>query len=247
MAVIDVVTFNGEHEMFELRYQILKDYVDQFIVIEFDKTFSGKPKEKTFNKFYDKVTYYFIEEEVYQKYMDLALSSPNTIGADHWKREFCQKEALRECLDLQDDDLVFIGDVDEVWDSRCIGTIGKLRLKVYTYYLNNRSSEDFYGTICYPYKHIKSECLNHLRSNSPKDDHFNGWHFTSLGGSEALKKKLTDSYTEDSYATKEVLEGLDERYGSRDFLGRNFTYTLDESEWPQYLKDHKEDYKHLCL
>ena len=45
--IYDITTFNGEYELFEIRYQILKDYVNEFRVIEFDKTFSGKPKEKT--------------------------------------------------------------------------------------------------------------------------------------------------------------------------------------------------------
>lgn len=117
MAVIDVTTFNGERELFEIRYNILKDYVDQFIVIEFDKTFSGKPKELFFNNTYDKVVYYYNPERLYIKYKELAETSPNTKGADHWKREFMQKESIKDRLThLQDDDIVFIGDIDEIYD-----------------------------------------------------------------------------------------------------------------------------------
>ena len=58
--IIDTTTFNGERELFDIRYNVLKDYVDEFRVIEFDQTFSGKPKESTFAQKYDKVSYFYI-------------------------------------------------------------------------------------------------------------------------------------------------------------------------------------------
>lgn len=248
--IYDVVTFNGEHDLFEIRYNILKDYVDEFIVVEFDKTFSGRPKSQTFFRLLPKVTYHFIEEEQYNKYMDLALSSPNTQGASHWIREFCQKESIKDCLThLRDDDIVFIGDCDEIWDKEILeapetNIIWKLKLKIYTYYLNNHSSEEFYGTICGFYKNFKDKCLNHLRSNSPKTGHTFGWHFTSL--KDGLERKLTDSYTEESYAIPEVLCNLKENIeNNRDFLGRDFKYEVDESELPKYLLENKQKYLHL--
>jgi hypothetical protein len=62
--IIDTVCYNGEKDLFEIRYNILKDYVDTFIVVEFDKTFSGKPKEPSFKyKNWEKVKYYFIKED----------------------------------------------------------------------------------------------------------------------------------------------------------------------------------------
>src|SRR3990167_5149673 len=101
MAVIDVCTYNGEKELFEIRYNILKDFVDEFRVIEFDKTFSGKSKNSTFNQHWHKVNYYYITEDIWSEYEDLAISSPNTNygkGVEHWIREFCQKESIKECL-----------------------------------------------------------------------------------------------------------------------------------------------------
>src|ERR1035437_2668103 len=123
--VVDCTLFNGESELLNIRYNILKDYVDEFIVVEFKKTFSGKDKEITFFPYlyrnvYPKVKYFLINEEAYIKYKDLAESSPNTKGAEHWKREFMQKECIKDCLlDLKDDDIVFIGDCDEIWNPDC--------------------------------------------------------------------------------------------------------------------------------
>ena len=73
-----------------------------------------------------------------------------------------------------------------------------------------------------------------------------GWHFTSMGGYDKVKEKLTDSYTEDSYATEQVLNNLSNNIkDNKDFLGRDFEYKINESELPKYLIDNKERYKHL--
>lgn len=253
MAIIDVTTFNGEYDIWEIRYNILKDYVDEFIVVESTETFSGKPKPLYFEKIkhkYPKVTYVINEGEYTPEEIKQAEDSPNTKGAAHWKLEFMQKERIKLAIShLKDDDTVFISDVDEIWDIHSeIKLDTKLKLKVFTYYLNNYSSEDFWGTIIFEYKNIANKCLNHLRTETKRSKESHGWHFTSMGGAKEVKRKLTDSYTSDSYATDYVLNNLEDNIKNRkDFLGRDFTYTVDESEWPQYLKDNREKYKHLLI
>lgn len=255
MATIDVFTFNGEYDLLEIRLNILNDYVDEFIIVEAPTTFSGKPKplyydqnKDRYKQWHSKIKYFVVDENYTAEEIAQAENSPNTRGAAHWKREFLQKESIKKAIThLKDDDLCFIGDVDEIWEPADLGVRGKLRLRVYSYYLNNESSEQFYGTICYPYKHIKDTCLNHLRTNSMKDDHYSGWHFTSMGGYEEVKRKLSDSYTRESYWTEGVENNLKNNVeNSKDFLGRGFVYKIDESNWPQYLKDNKQKYAHLC-
>lgn len=253
--IYDICTFNGEREMWEIRYNVLQNFVDEFRVIEFDKTFSGKPKKSVFNQNWPKVKHYFVTEDIWSKYWEAAKQSPNTEygkGAEHWIREWCMKEAIRDCLiDLKDDDLCWLGDVDEIIDVNQFGidlpTFQKYKLKVYSYYLNNSSNEEFWGPIFLPYWAVKDGCLNHFRSKLPKTIKTFGFHFTSIGSSENIKKKLTDSYTKDSYANDWVLDNLEENISNnKDFLGRNFTYKIDEESWPAYLKDNKDKYKHLC-
>lgn len=251
----DITTFNGEFDLLEVRLNILDQYVDKFIIVEFDKTFSGKDKpsyylqqQDRYEKWAHKIEYFNFNEELYNKYMTLALSSPNTIGADHWKREFCQKESIKDALiGLEDDDICFIGDCDEIWKPIEIGDgVYKLSQKVYVYYFNNRSSEPWHGTIATKYKNVKDACLNHLRSHADlytltEND---GWHFTSL--KDILRRKLEDSYTAESYATPEVMANLEENIeNNRDFLGRAYLYTVDDNELPQYLIDNKTKYANL--
>lgn len=257
--VIDCFTYNGEADMLEIHLSVLDSYVDQFIIVEAPTTFSGKPKplyyelnKDRFAKFAHKIKYFVIDENYTQEEIAQADNSPNTKGASHWKREFLQKESIKKALThLNDDDLVFIGDVDEVWSNRAIQMDAKvptkLLLNVYTYYLNNRSSEVFWGTLRATYGQIKGECLNHLRSirNSLSGTSY-GCHFTSIGGYDEVKRKLSDSYTRESYWTNEVENNLkDNVEKSQDFLGRGFTYKIDTSSWPTWLKDNQHKYEHL--
>lgn len=260
--VIDAVTFNGELDILEIRLNILNDFVDQFIIVESRNTFSGKPKplyyeenKERYKAWEHKIKYYVINDDFKEGVVALADGSPNVPkgGAENWKREFCQKEQIKDALThLNDDDIVFIGDVDEIWDSTLnLDDLGdfvfKIKLKIFTYYLNNKSSEEFWGPIVARYGSIKNKCLNHVRSTEhgkTKDTH--GWHFTSVGGYEEVKRKLSDSYTRESYWTPWVESNLkDNVEGSKDFLGRPFTYRIDESELPQYLIDNKQKWKHL--
>lgn len=254
--IIDVCTVNGEKDLWDIHYNVLKDYVDEFIVVEFDQTFSGTKKDRFHiydldTRDYPKATFKVHLDGLYEKYKEMAEQSPNTVGAEHWKREFAQKESIKDALThLNDDDIVFVGDVDEIWEPEpyTIQHPIKLKLTVYTYWLNNKSSEDFWGTLVSKYGYIKNNCLNHLRSiNHYKTRLAHGWHFTSMGGYEAVKKKLEDSYTRESYWTPAVESSLEANIDQgKDFLGRGFTYHLDESDWPKYLKDNKEKYSHLC-
>jgi len=256
----DITTYNGEKDLLDIRLNMLYPYVDKFVIIEFDKTFSGKSKpkyllkdwNKEWEKFLPKIDYAYITYNEYSKYEDLADTShlvPKN-GPKHWKREFCQKESIKDTIrGLDDEDMCFIGDVDEIWyhNVKYPNHLSKLKLKVYSYYLNNRSNEEFWGTLVGPYKYIKNQCLNHLR-NDPgfRTKEYSGWHFTSMGGFNKVKEKLTDSYTNDSYANDWVLNNLENNIdNNKDFLGRNFTYEINESEWPHYLKLNKDKYKHL--
>lgn len=257
MAIIDVFTYNGGADILEIRLNILSKYVDQFIIVEAPTTFSGLAKplyyeeqKDRFKKWAKKIKYFVINEDYTFEEVKLATESPNTHGAKHWVHEFLQKESIKKALThLKGFDAVFIGDVDEIWNpqvSYLLPAVRKMPLNVYTYYLNNKSSEVFSGTILCLYMDVKDTCLNHLRTSSPTGYYPPGWHFTSMGGYKEVRRKLENSYTEDSYATPWVMGMLETNINeNRDFLGRSFTYTIDESEWPEYLKKNKKKYKHL--
>lgn len=256
MAIYDVFTYNGERDILNLHLNILENKVDKFIICEAKTTFSGKKKplyfmdhEQYFKRFWKKIEYFVIDEDYTYEEIKLAENSPNTQGAAHWKREFLQKESVHKAIrGCQEDDILYIGDVDEIWEPIEVTTPQKLKLRVYAYYLDNRSNEEFWGTLATRYKDIKNEVLNHVRTDtSLRTPTYHGWHFTSMGGVEEVRRKLNDSYTKESYNRGEVQVQLKGRVeAGTDYLGREFTFKLDESEWPQYLKENKIRYQSLC-
>ena len=265
IKIYDIFTYNGEADILEIRLNILKDYVDQFIIVEAPTTFSGlnkplyfKEQKERFNPFLNKIKYFVINNYPNDKKLcKLADSSSNVPknGPEHWRREFYQKESIKKALiHLNNEDICFIGDVDEIWNPEVLidytkDDIFKLRQNVYTYYLNNRSSEPWAGTIVTKYKNIKNNCLNHLRTKGKTKYVYlqnGGWHFTSMGGINEVRRKLNDSYTPESYNTAEVQNNLEQRFGTEDYIGRNkFKFWVNESDLPKYILDHKEKYKNL--
>lgn len=256
MEVIDVFLYNGEEDILKLRLSMLYEHVDKFIILEAKTTFSGHKKplyfshhEARFKAWWPKIQYRIIDEDYSEEERALAASSPNTVGAKHWQNEFLQKESIKKALvGLHDEDLVYLGDVDEIWNPKhAFKGTEKLLLRVYAYNLDYSSSEVFWGPLVAKWGDIKDKCLNHLRTDiSLRGETYAGWHFTSMGGFKEVQRKLNDSYTTESYNTYEVQGFLTKRMNEgTDYLGRDFTFKVDTSNWPEYLKKHTHTYKHL--
>jgi beta-1,4-mannosyl-glycoprotein beta-1,4-N-acetylglucosaminyltransferase len=247
--VYDVFQFNGELEMLDIRLNILKDYVDQFVLVEAEETFSGKPKplyyeenKEKFSKF--NIRYYRVGRD-YGQFNQMAKESP-TVTNEVWHREFCQKESIQLAIkDLKDEDICYIGDVDEIWKPKIIGDrIYRLRQNVYAYYFNNLSSEPWFGPIVSHYGNIKNRCLNHLKTRYPwsvLED--GGWHFTNQFGAGEIKRKL-ESYGHQEYNTDDIKASLERKIKeNQDYIGRHFSFKTDNNipdyilkNYPQWLK-----------
>ena len=104
--IFDCITFFDNNFMFNLRYNILKEYVDYFVVCESIYDHRGQPKKKNFiqNKEYDpKKIKYFVLEESFPK--------NNSI----WENQAIQREFLLKSLDfVNSEDYIFFSDPDEI-------------------------------------------------------------------------------------------------------------------------------------
>lgn len=264
MKIIDVFSFNGELDILELRLNILDEAVDQFILCEGDETTAGDPKPRYFEENKDRFAKWLpkIKYHVMSPYTDPALSllankSPGVPKDLHWwRREFIQKESMRYALThLRDEDRVFVGDVDEIWDPTITYPEGRSELQqtVYTYYLNNKSNEYWTGTSLMSYKDIKSDTLDNLRAYDEARAYMKapvlpnaGWHFTNIGGAEFIKRKIR-SYAHQEFNNEEYLSKIDGYIAqNRDYLGRDFKLGVDESGWPSFLKRNRRLFSHLC-
>lgn len=263
MKTIDVFSFNGELEILELRLNILNDYVDEFIICEGDETTAGNPKPRYFeeNKHLYTKWLHKIKYHIFSPYTDPALSlladtSPGVPKDMHWwRREFIQKESMRYALThLHDDDMVFIGDVDEIWNPLLQYPTERAELNqtVFTYWLDNKSTEYWTGTSLMPCRDIKKDTLDNLRAYDKARESMKapvilnaGWHFTNIGGADFVKRKI-QSYAHQEFNNPQFLDQVDQHIANnQDYLGRNFVLGVDTTDWPEYLKNNREKYKHL--
>lgn len=260
MAVIDVFSFNGELDILELRLHILDKAVDQFIICEGDETTAGNPRPRYFEENLERYKKWLpkIKYHIMSPYTDPVLKVfaqtylPIDENQHWWHREFIQKESMRYALThLHDDDMVFVGDVDEIWDPTLTYPKHRAELEqtVYTYWLNNKSSEYWTGTSLMLYRDIKIQTLDNLRAYDESRKYMwapkmkSGWHFTNQGGAEAIKRKIR-SYAHQEFNNEAFLSQIDTRVAlNQDYLGRDFKLGIDESEWPTYLKEHKKEWK----
>ncbi len=252
--IIDCISYNGEADILELRLSILGDLVDEFIIVEAPSTFSGGDKplyfheqKDMFSKWFDKITYHVIDETYTDEEIEKARASQYTGGIERWVKEYLQKESISRTLThLEDEDTVYLGDVDEIWEHRESNGIEKLKLRVYPYYLNLHSDEQFWGTIRCKYKDIKGQCLNDIRNNLIyRTEDYQGWHFTNQGGYKAVEQKIKDQYNTELFNDHLIKDLLPQNFGKNDFIGRDFALIEDESEWPQFLIEHRNKYNHL--
>lgn len=244
--IYDVFYFNNELDLLEIRLNILDPYVDFFVISEARETFSGIPKplyylenKERFAKWNHKIIHHVVDEN--DGLYKVAMASTNIGAGEHWwVREFVQKESVRYTLErLNDEDIVYISDVDEIWNPNLTFEIKDDVYKLlqdwcYIYYLNQRTSEDntyFTGTVMTRYKNIKNACINHLRTRGKtefveiKDG---GWHFNALGG----KEKKIEAFKHPVYTHEYMASREKGKY-------------LDESKLPKYLLENKHKYLHL--
>lgn len=244
--IYDCFTFFNELDLLEIRLNILDDYTDYFVIGESYETFSGLKKPLYYNE----------NKERFEKWNDkiIHIIHPNLNTNNSFERAGFQKENLKSGLkNALDEDIIYFGDTDEIWKPKVIDDkVYNLRQKNYSYYLNNRSSEQWVGTIVSKYKNIKNGSLNYFRANHTNELDDGGWHFTNMGGYEQVIKKL-ESYDHQEFNNDHIKSQIKHRiennldYVGRNFdwLGKPFQFEIDESGLPEFILNNKLRYKHM--
>ena len=283
----DCFFFFNEFDLLEIRLNILDDYVDYFVIIEASTTFMGKPKEMNFanNKdrykdFLHKIIYYEIPwSPISMKQIQKILEEPN-ISAEfkavaartlntrniprderdsHWIIEYFQKEsALIALKDLNPDDIVFLSDLDEIWNPKIEippidNRIFVFKQIPYIYFLNNRSNEfwhEWSGSIVTKFATLKKYGVGDIRAHNRLKRHVirnGGWHFSFQGGVDAVREKL-NAYPHLEYATSEIQlevpKMIDELIHIK---GSKIKFKKEEKHLPYYVIKHKEKYAKMLL
>lgn len=138
--VVDCFPFFNEKELLELRINLLKDYVDKFIICELNYTHSGIQKDFVCKKYIqelnipsDKIEVIEIEiendEDLVPEEIDIINSdvSKSSKECKAWSRERIQRDAILSAIYEYSDDSVFIlSDCDEIIDPKYINYFSNL-------------------------------------------------------------------------------------------------------------------------
>jgi len=217
MKIFDCFTYFNEDHLLDLRFNILNDYVDFFVICEAKEDHRGKTKKLNFNidnfsKFKKKIIYLVID-----KFQNCKRT---------WDRQNYQRNYLANgLLNSRPEDYIMFSDVDEIPNLINIKNllpeerIGIFDQKVFYYKLNLQVTDylQWEGTRICQKKNLKSFSwlrdqvrLKNLRYPFWRIDKFKkiykindgGWHFSFLGSPEFISSKIK-SYVHHEYDTDE--------------------------------------------
>ena len=206
MKIFDCVTYFEENRQMNLRFNILNNYVDHFIVCEAKYDHQGKKKKINFNrdkfpKFKKKITHIVVKK------------FPKNLNP--WERQAFQREQILDNLDLADEnDLILFSDPDEIPN---LSNFKKNKFKkkyviflqdLFYYKLNIKEvgfGNNWEGTRGCLKKNLKS--INYMRQKVlkknlkygfwriEKEKNFQiinngGWHFSYLLYPKEIQKKI---------------------------------------------------------
>ena len=120
MKIFDCTTFYSEHLMMDIRFNVLNEKVDKFIVVESKYSHSGKEKNLNFDinnykKFKDKIVYLVIDKEPDDIIKDEKKITSEIKRINSLKRiEQSYNCMLDGIKNASENDLIILSDNDEI-------------------------------------------------------------------------------------------------------------------------------------
>jgi beta-1,4-mannosyl-glycoprotein beta-1,4-N-acetylglucosaminyltransferase len=265
--------FWKELDMLELRLRHLWDYVDEFVIVEADRTFRGAPKPLFFWENRTQFAW------AMPKIKHVVVQMPES-HSEYWGMEGLQRDGIMNGIEhALPEDYVFISDVDELpkYDAlkkamqRCQseGPVA-LVLSKHHWKLNNRMDVTIPGSeFHYPWASFTVCQRKHLRLTSQPltmgwtpqvvrdkrcawpQEQDGGWHFSFIGD-EYFNKEKIEAFSHSEYdlpdftnpdKIKERIEKLDV-----DPFERGFRYRVEpivKGEYPDEIVNNIEKYTNL--
>ena len=264
--IVDCITFFDNNFMFEIRYNILSEFVDYFVVCESKFDHRGNEKKPNFvwkNNFdRNKIKYHLIDK-------------PFPINTNIWENQAIQREELLNFLDFADpDDYIFFSDPDEIARPELLKNF-KLKKKYgifmqdcfnYKFNLFNPYESPWEGTRVAKKKHIKS--LDYLRQKI-KSKNLNykffrfdkeknielfqdaGWHFNNVMSPELISLKLRtfahSEFSEKKFSDTDIIKSKIENKVDLFERGHKYKKIILDQTFPEYLIQNQEKYKAYIL
>lgn len=222
MKIFDCFSFFNEVEVLELRLMELYEIVDYFVLVEANKTHTGKPKEFIFEK----------NKELYKKYLDKIIHV-KVYDAPEYSSEYVsrienfQRNAIMRGLAgrAEPGDKIMVSDADEIPSVQAIkDNIDNpdwvfLQQTLFNYYVNCQVVRSLGSTVMAPYGTFKEP--QELRTFAKKRFRCSpgrlpgiypngGWHYSYLTGGDPEKIRYKVENVYESEAIIGLLGGPEE-------------------------------------
>jgi len=261
MKIYDCIQFFNEEHIFELRINILNEFVDFFVVVESTCDHQGNPKKlnfdiKKFKKYENKIIYIVVNDtsEAIKK---------NHIGGESLVEQHQRNSIMKGLKNCNDDDLIILSDVDEIPDLTKLDQFDRknkyvvFSQRAFAYKLNlvNESENNWHGSRMCLKKNLKSpQWLRNLkfkkypfwRIDKPQNIQIiqnGGWHFAYLLKSQEISKKIISfSHGEDNKKDNTDINKIEDKMKNFIHPTKGFELKkieIDES-FPKYIMNNKK-------
>lgn len=240
----DCFTFSGEMDVLNIRMQELKPLEVTHVLVQAVETFSGKQKKCT----------YFNRTQTDNLLVQTLLRLPQGTA---WEREAFQRNAIIDCLsNAKDDDIVILSDADEIPCKEAVKRykpymgVASLNMNLYYYYLNLCSGNQVWDMPkIMTFGMLKNSTPNEIRNNKAQTTmHDGGWHFSYMGGVDAIKNKIESySHTEHNIAKYKNDSFIKSKIDNNEFLfdDKKLTLTEIDETYPIVIYSNQSNYSHL--
>ena len=246
MTFYDTFSFFKEFELLKLRCEELKPLNPVHILVESNYTHAGDPKPLYFEEQKEKFKDYNIVHVV----VDDMPNNGDAWSNEKWQRDQCKKEIT----DLKDDDIIYIGDLDEIprWQAiqfyePRMGIVG-LQMDKYSVYLNLLEGLQNWGIgKVVSGRVFKEKSASEIRNGGADFQlYYGGWHMSFMGGLDRVKEKLF-AYAHTETLKPELLDNLEYKIQTGQSLwGKDYwRFVKIDEAFPKYLQENQAEFKHL--
>jgi len=264
--IIDCITFFDNNFMFDLRYNILKNYVDYFVICESKFNHQGKKKKINFilKKNFDK-----------KKIKYILLDKPFPKKNSPWKNQAIQREFILKNISFaKPEDYIFFSDPDEILNPKLLKNFslkkkyGIFLMDCFNYKFNlfNPYESPWEGTrVCkkknlfsidYMRQKVIRKNVNYPLFRIDKEKNIQifkeaGWHFNNILTAYEISLKLrTFAHTEfasKKYSDVRIIKDKIIKQNDLFNRGHKYIHKSVNKDFPKYLILNKNKYKKWFL
>jgi beta-1,4-mannosyl-glycoprotein beta-1,4-N-acetylglucosaminyltransferase len=267
MAIYDCFQYFNEDHILDLRFNILNEKVDYFVISESTKTHQGKEKKlnfdiNKFNKFKHKIKY--IVADYHEK-----INFKNHTGGESLVEQHQRNSLSKALVNANDNDLIILSDSDEIPDLTKLNQIKKsskftaFSQSMFMYKLNlqNLNESNWIGSKMAIKKNFPIP--QELRDLKFKEYSFwrfdknaqqiikGGWHFSFLQKPSDIAKKIK-SFSHGEFCQNQFVDEkkIEQKIANNeDIFDRNLELkkiNIDES-YPSFIRENKSILKEWIL